>query len=306
MKGAVYGVLSINSITGGEVEKTDCIGGEAYFAYNALKRCGCNAKIISGISRDFYEFGADWLIENHICRDSLLVRTDYCIKNLIDSDGTIQSAYGDGFTKFNEMIQRMFVTHMEPYVKDIDFLYFSDMLDVTNAQKLEELKMKFGFQVMWQIPKVNNEHEKKLVIRNIECAEVLSICTDNAFPLFGCSDEKEVINHLAEWGRPVYFLTNEGDSCLIAGHTVYQIYGNGRYQMSKESKRIAFETTASAVIIWALVSGYEYPEALCMADAMACFNVFHRDFPDMRNERLSADIQQEIKYLMQQMTTYAV
>lgn len=303
MKCAVYGVLSINSVIGEGAKISNRIGGEAFYAYNGLKSCGCNAKVISGVSKDFQEYGKDWLEKNAICKESLLVRTDFCIHNRVEPDGGVFSVYGKDFSKFNEMAQRIFITHLAPYVEDIELLYLSDMLDNTNAQKLMELKQQFGFRVMWQIPKVNIARERELILQNYKCAEMLSICAESAFQLFDCHDEKTIISRLAEWDRPIYYLSCAGDSCLIARRTMYRISNGDRHRMKGEIDRMAFEATAAAVVMWALSSGFEYPKALCTANAIACNNVFSRDRAGTQSGQAFIDVRQEIKNLMDQIIT---
>ncbi len=305
MKGAIYGTFTINSIVNPDGTLKDRLGGDAYYAGSGLKSCGCETKVITGISRDFCKLGSDWLEYCGISADSLIVRTDHTIRNIVDEKGAIRSAYGPEFTKYNEMMQRLFVFNIEQYLTDSDFLYISDMFDDTNMQELRQIKSRCGIKVMWQIPAVNSVREKALVLNNQIDMDAVSICAESAFRLFDTDDEEDAISTLACWKKPVLFLSKNGEPCLIAEHILYRIRIADTLRAVRPIDRAAFEASAAAAAMLAIVRGEPYQKTLCISAAAGKRAVEVENDRKLKQYR-TLDIQNCCDELMSQMTTTKV
>lgn len=277
MKGAVYGTISVDSIVNECNETSEQLGGEAFYAYRALGECECDAKIITGVSRELMSAWRSWFRENGMDESALLLRTDCGIHNLIDTDGQSTSSYGKDFTKYNTFLHRVFIKQIEPYVKDIDFLYVSDMLDNTNAERLKELKERYGFSVIWQIPKVNNKSERELVLRNAGKMDALAIKAEDASILFHVNKDENIISRLREISLPVLYLDWDGNSWLINQKLCLCSSGDVLWHPHKQADRCNYLPAVAAAAMWGIMKKLNEKEILFSAVTSANRLVF----PDM-------------------------
>lgn len=279
MKGAVYGTIFIESIKSGAKQTADLPGGDAYFAYQAIVECGGQAKVISGVSRELLETGLEWLEEPARSNSDLLLRTDLGIRNVIEEDGTVSSSYGNTFTKYNTFLHRLFIEQLEPYVQDIDYLYLSDMLDHTAAEKLSYLKERNKFRVMWQIPQVNNDSERQLVFDSIPVADAIALSAEDAFMFLKTDTESKVFDYISSTGKKAYYLDKEGRSWILSGIRKNCIQRNDMLCSHKESERRNYEAACAAALICSCMNGKSDDDALTASVSAADKVLRNRRFP---------------------------
>ena len=176
------------------------MGGPAFFALSGIRLWTKSCKLVSSAGRDFAQTYGKWMEANGVSQESVRIETEYtsCYELNYNEDGSrrgVRSFYGEenlGYLKTHpDRIDDAATT-------DVKGIYMAQGADRVIWEKLEALKKKYDFQIMWELEYFNSGTDLARVKEVMPIADMWSLNYHEASKMFGIPKENhaEIINEL--------------------------------------------------------------------------------------------------------------
>lgn len=266
------------------------MGGPAFFALSGIRLWTKNVKLVCRTGADFYDTYGVWLKENGLTDESVRVDCDNmsCYVIQYDENGTGiggKSYYGDenlGYIK----------THPEDIDEacgpDVKGIYFATGAELVVWDKLEQVKKKHGYKMMWELEYFNSGKDFERLKKVAHIPEMWSLNNKEAAEMFG-RDPKDDLYLI----QKVQELTNE--LCL------YRVGHRGAYAVTKEHAyylppaavfpyvdQTGCGNCSTGAAMYAHASGCTPEETVVIANISAAYNVAQYGvFPLVTDEEMA-------------------
>lgn len=250
------------------------MGGPAFFSLSGIRLWTKNVKLVSQVGEDFkYTYGK-WMAANGITEESVIKEAENtsCYELCYNDDGSGRGAtsyYGDenlGYLK----------THPEHIdaaaTQGIKGVYMAQGADSIVWKKLEAVKNKYGFKMMWELECFATGSKLDKIKNVIHIPEMWSLNYNEASRLFGIprDNDDDIINELMK-------LTNE--------LTFYRVGKRGAFAVTRTNAvfcpsvdvlpyvdQTGCGNCSTGAAMYAHVSGCEPAMTVAMANVAASYN----------------------------------
>lgn len=274
----------------------DHIGGPATFAYSGVKLWTDNVMQCSNVGKDYQSLFEPWMEKNQVVRDGIKVKTEHCNHSYIvfNEDGTYRS--DSAAKRFrSDWIQDL--GYMKTSPEEIGEwtrkgatkgVYIAQNADRVFWKKMEQIKARDGFKLMWEIEGPSSYKKYMPEVMNaLEITDIFSINIQEARNLFEVQTEEACLEKLKS---------------LPVDMTLFRVGERGLYSVTRESAwylppapadRIVDPTgcgnTATGAALFAYAEGCDPLMTGIMANVASAMNICQYGImPDILGARAAA------------------
>ncbi len=250
------------------------MGGPAFFALSGIRLWTKSCKLVSSVGADFADTYGAWMRNNGVSQESVRVEAEHtsCYELSYNEDGSgrgARSYYGEenlGYLK----------THPDRIddaaTRDVKGIYMAQGADRVIWKKLEGLKIKYGFQIMWELEYFNSGRDLERVKEVMPIADMWSLNYNEASRMFDIPRENhaEIINELMK--LPIEF-------------TFFRVGKAGAYAVTRSNAwfcpavdiapyvdQTGCGNCSTGAAMYARVAGYEPAMVVTMANIASGYN----------------------------------
>lgn len=209
------------------------IGGPATFAYSGVKLWTDQVMQCSNVGEDFHSLFDPWMERNHIFKGGLKVKVEHCNHSYLlfredgtyEADSTVKKFRSDWMQDFGYMKTSPEEIGEWTCGRQVKGVYIAQNVDRVFWKKMNEIKKRDGFKLMWEIEGPSSYKEfMDAVLSAMESTDIFSINIQEARNLFETDSEEECIQCLQK--LPVdmtYFRVGERGAYSVTRDKVYYI-----------------------------------------------------------------------------------
>lgn len=264
----------------GKESAREHIGGPSTFAYSGIKLFTDKVMQVSKVGADYSELFDPWMEKNGVERAGFKVVCDHCNHSYLvyNEDGTyggdmsIERFRSDWIQDFGYM--KTTPEEIGEWTSKGGFkgLYLAQNVDRVFWHKLDEIKKRDGFKMMWEMESPSS-YKKYMddVKMAMRISDIFSINIQEARTLFDCETEEECIENLQ--AMPTAFTLFRVGARGLYAVTPDECY----YLPSAPSDRVIDPTgcgnTSTGSALYAFCEGYDPLMVGIMANVGAAMNI---------------------------------
>lgn len=290
----IAGNAAVDKITFADGTSTGFMpGGATLFALTGIQLWTDNIMMCGGFGKDYMEHMGDWINRNRIDTSGFHVRDDKNPVNYLiykdDGDWYSYTEYGNDH--YDNLVCDPLKDGMRKFLPGTKGVYCFREDDMYFFGQMAQLRDLHGFRLMWEIKATTAIPGKLPVIRQIlEHVDAFSINQQEAFQLFGVSDDRTAIEALQALGiglvvyrvgaKGIYILLDQQDifAPAVTKFTLKDVTGCGN------------SSTAAAFYAWC--ESKDIFEIAAMANVTAAINLQYQGVMELTEEnRLSANLE---------------
>lgn len=301
MKQICFGPVSVSRILDGDHVIADrVIGGDGFYAYLGLRLCTPEVGLAAGIGADFDAFFGQWICNNQMIKDGLILRTDYCNYYQFSRDDWIEdpisSVYGELAGRFYYAEGVLFPQQFLSLMEDTEFAVFCERLDQVSIDELKAQQGRNGMKTGWIAPHRMIHYPQEDFTRIASQMDAYALSQEVGCAVFGVSDLNRLIAWLAALEKPFYLSTTEGAYVGRRGD-VYFTHWQRDFCGAPLISRMGGRQSAAATAMFYLLQGADLKTAGLWATwSHACQSAQHGPCPDFNTATAA------IRHVVQQET----
>lgn len=288
----IAGNAAVDKITFADGTSTGFMpGGATLFALTGIQLWTDSVMMCGGFGKDYMEQMGEWMIRNHIDRRGFHVRDSKNPLNYLiyKADGDWYSYTEYGNIHYDNLDCDPLKDNLRAFLPEAKGVYCFREDDLYFFGQMVQLRDIYGFRLMWEIKATITVPEKLPVIRKIlENADAFSINRNEAFRLFGVSEDKDSIEALKALGvKLIVYRIGAKGLYIIQGKQVLFAPSLKKFPL-KDVTGCGNSSTAAAFYAWC--ENKDIFEIASMANVTAGINLQYQGAMELtkENKRLAA------------------
>ena len=293
MKYLITGAAFIDNIVYPDGRRIDKIkGGCGIYAYSGVKLYEDDCQIVLGIGEDFEELYGDWFDVNGISRDGLFIKDEHTAQTVLtyEANGhyTSKNIYS-GKHGYHNPALALSMDELEPFLsEDVKGIYLqSDIYG--NYGKAYDLKDKYGYRIMWELPPWPGSDYRSTMEKTIEKCDIWSLNIKESFDIFGVDSEEEAIRAIQSLKVPCFYRVGDRGSYMVMPDGAYFMPSVHFVPDGDNVDPTGCGNCSTAAAMWAFCEGKTPKEICSFANVAAGYNAMQRGpYPKLRDAREKA------------------
>ena len=251
------------------------LGGPAFFALEGIRLFTEDCALVCQAGADFESTYSHWMQRNTVSEQYVRISADHCSQHILkyNEDGsgnfTCRSRYGEELLGYLKTTPE----HIDVAAHGTKGIYLAQNTDKVFWSKLDKVKHRHGFKMMWEIEATTIEEDLMDRAREvIHLADMWSVNLNEATGLFKIpiQNEEDILNEIMK-------LPVELTLLRVGARGAYTVTGNTAVFCEAIDITDTVDPTgcgncSTAAAMYAHVAGYEPRMVVAMANVAAGYN----------------------------------